>query len=66
MFDIYKAIKLPAANKGLTTIKVLDTTAIVSQVEITDQLARVLLNVQVDNVEAREIESVMNNHNVIS
>lgn len=43
----------------------IDTTVAVSQVEITDTLARVLLNQGlVDDTEAREIESVLNTHNV--
>lgn len=42
----------------------LDTVVAVSQVEVTDPLTRVLLNQRlVDDVEAREIESVLNNHN---
>lgn len=64
VFDIYKALKLLIVYKDLEAITVLDTEVVVSQVEINDPLAKVLLNQRlVDNLEAREIESVFNNHN---
>lgn len=55
-FDVYKALKLPVVYEDLVAIIVLDIEAAVSQVNIKDLLAKVLLNQRlVDDLESREI-----------